>query len=65
MLAEYYAQKYADVMISGRYLLIDVGCSITNLTKYVSTLNSGTANAYSYAVETYDGINATLKMTKK
>lgn len=65
LLAEYYAQKYADVMISGRYLLIDVGGSITNLTKYVSALNSGTANAYSYAVETYDGINATLKMTKK
>lgn len=61
-LVDYYKKEFADVMTSGRYILVDVGCSITNLTRYVDRLPSDT---YTYTVETYDGINATLKMTKK
>lgn len=64
-LVNYYKQKYGSSMNSGRYIMIDLGCSITDLTRYISSLDYGEVSQYKYSVETYDGISATLKMTKK
>lgn len=63
-LVDYYKNAYAYIMITGRYIMIDLDCSITDLTKYVSLLDQDTVKSYKYTVETYDGIHATLKMIK-
>lgn len=63
-LVDYYQTMYADIMITGRYIMIDMDCTITNLTRYASVISSS-SDSYIYSVESYDGSHATLKMTKK